>query len=120
MQQMFLDSEFVDMILFYIQIRISYIDLLNSNKNRREELHNSYYFWCDCERCKQVEPMAEAAACPNLSCDSPCMIEADNCEKCGTKISEEFKDMFREVTDFTTHRLEEMKATACIFLILIC
>ncbi|KAG5325942.1 SMYD3 methyltransferase, partial [Acromyrmex heyeri] len=31
-------------------IRISYVDLLNSNKDRREELHSSYYFWCDCER----------------------------------------------------------------------
>lgn len=82
-------------------------------------MYNSYYFWCDCERCKQVEPMAEAAACSNLSCDSPCLIEADNCKTCGTKISEEFKNTFREVTDFTIHHLEEMKAMACILLIFI-
>lgn len=63
--------------------------------------------------------MAEAAACPNLSCDSPCLIEADNCEKCGAKISEEFKDMFREVTEFTIKHLEEMKTMACILLIFI-
>ncbi|XP_072765450.1 histone-lysine N-methyltransferase SMYD3 isoform X1 [Anoplolepis gracilipes] len=106
--------------LDWSQIRISYIDLLNSNKDRREELNNSYYFWCDCERCKQVEPMAEAAACPNLSCDSPCLIEADNCKKCGTKISEEFKNTFREVTDFTIHHLEEMKTMAYLDVSKIC
>lgn len=106
--------------LDWSQIRISYIDLLNSNKDRREELHNSYYFWCDCERCKQIEPMAEAAACPNLSCDSPCLIEADNCEKCGAKISEEFKDMFREVTEFTIKHLEEMKTMAYLDVSKIC
>ncbi|XP_070171664.1 histone-lysine N-methyltransferase SMYD3 isoform X2 [Polyergus mexicanus] len=106
--------------LDWSQIKISYIDLLNSNKDRREELYNSYYFWCDCKRCKQVEPMAEAATCPNLSCDSPCLIEADNCEKCGAKISEEFKNTFREVTDFTLHRLEEMKAMAYLDVSKIC
>jgi len=93
------------------------VDLLNSNKDRREELHSSYYFWCDCERCKKEEPMAEVAACPNLSCDSPCSIEADECEKCNTEISVEFKETFREVVDFTTHHLEKMKTMACILLI---
>ncbi|XP_025270921.1 histone-lysine N-methyltransferase SMYD3 isoform X1 [Camponotus floridanus] len=106
--------------LDWSQIKISYIDLLNSNKDRREELYNSYYFWCDCERCKQVEPMAEAAACSNLSCDSPCLIEADNCKTCGTKISEEFKNTFREVTNFTIHHLEEMKAMAYLDVSKIC
>jgi len=90
------------------------VDLLSSNKDRREELYNSYYFWCDCEKCKQAEPMVEASACPNLSCDSPCSIEADDCKKCGAKLSQAFKETFQEVTDFTAHHLEKMKTMACI------
>ncbi|XP_018051655.1 PREDICTED: histone-lysine N-methyltransferase SMYD3 isoform X1 [Atta colombica] len=106
--------------LDWSQIRISYVDLLNSNKDRREELHSSYYFWCDCERCKKEEPMAEVAACPNLSCDSPCSIEADECEKCNTEISVEFKETFREVVDFTAHHLEKMKTMAYLDVSKIC
>jgi len=94
--------------------------LLSSDKDRREELHTSYYFWCDCEKCKQAEPTVEASACPNLSCDSPCSIEDDDCKKCGTKLSEAFKETFREVTDFTTHHLEKMKTMACILFEWIC
>lgn len=97
-------------------MRISYVDLLNSTKDRREELHNSYYFWCNCERCKQTDPMAEAAACPNLLCVSPCSIENDKCEKCDAKLSEDFKMSFHEVTDFTDYHLEKMKTMACIFI----
>ncbi|KAL0112790.1 hypothetical protein PUN28_012213 [Cardiocondyla obscurior] len=110
------DLPFLD----WSQIRISYVDLLNSNKDRRDELHSSYYFWCDCERCKEEEPMVEAAACPNLSCDSPCSIETDECKKCGTKLSTEFKEMFRAVVDFTTHHLEEMKTMAYLDVSKIC
>ncbi|XP_011704687.1 PREDICTED: histone-lysine N-methyltransferase SMYD3 isoform X2 [Wasmannia auropunctata] len=106
--------------LDWSQIRISYIDLLSSNNNRREELRSSYYFWCDCERCKKEEPMAEAAACPNSSCDSPCSIEADECEKCGEKMSVEFKETFREVVDFTIHHLEKMKTMAYLDVSKIC
>lgn len=95
-------------------MKISYIDLLNSNKDRREELHNLYYFWCNCEKCKQEDSITEAAACPNSSCVSPCLIEDYKCEKCGAKLSEDFKKSFCEVTDFTTHHLEKMKTMACI------
>lgn len=99
---------------FSVQVRISYIDLLNPNKDRREELHSLYYFWCNCERCKQADLMAEAAACPNSSCTSPCLIENDKCEKCGVKLSDDLKKSFYEVTDFTAHHLEKMKTMACI------
>ncbi|XP_012525631.1 histone-lysine N-methyltransferase SMYD3 isoform X2 [Monomorium pharaonis] len=90
------------------QIRISYIDLLKSSKDRREKLHSLYFFWCDCERCEKEEPTAEAAACPNSSCDSPCFIVADKCEKCTTRISIEFKKTFREVVDFTANYLAKV------------
>ncbi|XP_014487505.1 PREDICTED: histone-lysine N-methyltransferase ASHR1 isoform X4 [Dinoponera quadriceps] len=110
------DLPFLD----WSQIRISYVDLLNSNKDRQGELHHSYYFCCNCEKCKQAEPMAEAAACPNSSCDFPCLIENDKCEKCGTKLSENFIRSFYEVKDFTTHHLETMKTMAYLDVSKIC
>lgn len=106
--------------LDWSQIRISYVDLLSSNKERREELHGSYYFWCDCERCRQVDTIAQASVCPSPSCDSPCSIEADDCEKCGTKLSQAFKETFREVSEFTAHHLEKMKTMAYLDVSKIC
>ncbi|EZA50042.1 histone-lysine N-methyltransferase SMYD3 isoform X2 [Ooceraea biroi] len=106
--------------LDWSQIRISYVDLLSSNEDRREELHGSYYFWCDCERCKQAEPMAQASSCPSVSCDSPCSIEDDDCKQCGAKLSQAFKETFREVTDFTAHQLEKMKTVAYLDVSKIC
>ncbi|XP_032677020.1 histone-lysine N-methyltransferase SMYD3 isoform X2 [Odontomachus brunneus] len=110
------DLPFLD----WSQMKISYVDLLNSNKDRREELHNLYYFWCNCEKCKQADSIAEAATCPNSSCASPCLIEDDKCEKCSVKLSEDFKKSFREVTDFTTHHLEKMKTMAYLDVSKIC
>ncbi|XP_020291945.1 histone-lysine N-methyltransferase SMYD3 isoform X2 [Pseudomyrmex gracilis] len=98
--------------LDWSQIRISYIDLLNSTKDRREELQSSYYFLCDCEKCKHVDSTASAAACPNSSCNSPCIIKNIECEKCNTSLFDEFKKTFEEVTDFTSHHLEKMKTMA--------
>ncbi|XP_011163278.2 histone-lysine N-methyltransferase ASHR1 isoform X2 [Solenopsis invicta] len=94
--------------LDWSQIKISYIDLIQSKKDRREKLYNSYHFWCDCERCKEEESLTEAAACPNSSCDSPCSIDADKCEKCNTKISVKFKETFQEIVDFTNHDFENI------------
>ncbi|XP_011163274.2 histone-lysine N-methyltransferase SMYD3 isoform X1 [Solenopsis invicta] len=95
--------------LDWSQIKISYTNLLETKKDIREKLYSSYYFWCDCERCKKEEPMDEAAACPNSSCDAPCSIEVNECVKCSTKISADFKKTFREVVDFTTYHLEKIK-----------
>lgn len=103
------------MFIFCTQIRITYIDVLTSTTYRRNKLLSTYYFSCDCKRCKPTEPTAEeAAACPNPSCTSPCSIIDDQCEKCGTQLSEDFKETFQEVSDFTAHNLERMKTVACI------
>ncbi|XP_036143556.1 histone-lysine N-methyltransferase SMYD3 [Monomorium pharaonis] len=95
--------------LDWSKITISYIELLDSNKDRREKLHNLYYFWCNCERCKKEEPMAKAATCPNLSCESPCSIETDKCKKCSARISIKFKKTFQEVSALTASHLKGME-----------
>ncbi|XP_025986456.1 histone-lysine N-methyltransferase SMYD3 [Solenopsis invicta] len=94
--------------LDWSQIKISYVDLIKSKKDRREELYSLYHFWCDCERCEKEESLTEAAACPNSSCDSPCSIDADKCEKCNTRISVKFKETFQEVVDLTDYHFEHI------------
>lgn len=94
------------------QIRIPYIDVIKTTRDRRAELQSSYYFWCDCEKCEKPEPMAEAAACPNKLCTYPCAPNADLCEKCNTKFPENFKEIFDEISEFTAYHLENMKNIA--------
>lgn len=97
-----------------IQIRISYIDVLQTTRDRRSELQSRYYFWCRCKRCEESEPMAEAAACPNKFCTYPCSPDADACESCNTKFPEDFKEIFDEISDFTADNLDNMRDIACI------
>lgn len=101
----------------HIQIRISYIDVIKTTKDRREELQSSYYFWCNCKKCEESEPMVEAAACPNKFCTYPCSLDADMCENCNTKFPENFKETFYEISDLTAYHLQNMKNIACILFI---
>ncbi|XP_076183551.1 SET and MYND domain containing, class 3 isoform X2 [Ptiloglossa arizonensis] len=98
--------------LDWSQIRISYIDILKTTKDRRAELQSSYYFWCTCKRCEQPDIMAEAVKCPNKSCTYPCSSDTSICQKCHTQFSEKFKETFDEVSDFTAHHLQNMKNMA--------
>ncbi|XP_053988242.1 histone-lysine N-methyltransferase SMYD3-like isoform X1 [Hylaeus volcanicus] len=98
--------------LDWSQIRISYIDILKTTKDRREVLQSSYYFWCTCKRCEQPDVMAEAAKCPNKSCMHPCPSDADICQKCSAQFSDKFKETFDEVSDFTAYHLQNMKNMA--------
>ncbi|XP_017789318.1 PREDICTED: histone-lysine N-methyltransferase SMYD3 [Habropoda laboriosa] len=106
--------------LDWSQIRISYIDILKTTKDRRAELQSSYYFWCNCKKCEEPEPMAEAAACPNKCCTHPCSPSADICENCNTKFPEEFEETFEEVSEFTAHHLQNMKNVAYLDICKMC
>ncbi|KAI4503916.1 hypothetical protein M0802_001319 [Mischocyttarus mexicanus] len=106
--------------LNWSQIRITYIDILDSTKDRCEELKNSYYFLCDCQRCKQPEPMAGAAACPKSSCTYPNSSDATECKECNTKFPQNFKETFDEVTEFSAHHLQNMKNMAYLDVSKIC
>ena len=46
---------FYFMSKYFIQIRISYVDLLMSTKRRQKQLLENYFFLCDCSRCSNVE-----------------------------------------------------------------
>ncbi|XP_015599197.1 histone-lysine N-methyltransferase SMYD3 isoform X2 [Cephus cinctus] len=98
--------------LDWSQIRISYIDLLNSTEDRRAELKDSYYFWCNCQRCLQPEPFVAAATCPHRNCTNPCSPDIRVCSDCGQEFPHGFKEKFDQVTEFTAHHLQNMKSMA--------
>nr|XP_012152302.1 PREDICTED: histone-lysine N-methyltransferase SMYD3 isoform X1 [Megachile rotundata]XP_012152303.1 PREDICTED: histone-lysine N-methyltransferase SMYD3 isoform X1 [Megachile rotundata] len=98
--------------LDWSQIRISYIDVLKTTKERRSELQSSYYFWCNCKKCEEPELMAEAAACSNKNCTNPCSPDMESCPECNIKLLENFKEIFDEVSSFTAHHLQNMKNMA--------
>lgn len=100
------------------QIRISYIDLINTRDDRRQELKNAYYFYCTCSKCidaKEEEHML-SAACPNCG---DCIFtlkegkSKNECRNCGQIISDNFLQTHKEVTEFTREKLEEMKTVSC-------
>lgn len=90
--------------------------MLNTTNTRRAELQTTYYFSCECEKCKDSENYATAAICS--SCESTCDIEEESCPKCSKKIPSAFKEKFKEVSEFTAHHLETMKNVACILVLL--
>jgi len=65
-------------VLNWDSIKISYIDLLNSNADRLNELKERYYFDCDCPRCNSddIDKYQYALKCP--SCSSPVPVKVSN------------------------------------------
>ncbi|XP_012275467.1 histone-lysine N-methyltransferase SMYD3 isoform X2 [Orussus abietinus] len=106
--------------LDWSQVKISYIDVANSTKDRRAELQSSYYFWCNCPKCMGPEPLIYAAVCPNPLCINPCSIDSSVCSKCGEQISDDFRTKFQEVTDFTAHHVLTLKTMAYLDISKLC
>lgn len=94
--------------------------MLNTTRDRQEELQKTYYFLCECPRCLEPEPMAEmtGAACPDPKCDFyidvNMVLPGDKCKKCGEVVTEEFLERYKEVMEFTTTQIESMKQFTCI------
>ncbi|GJQ73890.1 putative MYND finger protein [Trypoxylus dichotomus] len=80
------------------KVYISYIDVLNSPKERQNELEKQYYFLCQCPKCidDTVLGIMNAAVCQNVDCGG--YINMNNvdindlvkCGKCNTQLEKEF------------------------------
>ncbi|KHJ46244.1 hypothetical protein D918_03292 [Trichuris suis] len=77
--------------------RIAYIDVGRSKYQRRKELQEKWYFWCNCERCLSPDDdRLTAIRCANRACSEPIIITETmvppkklRCPTCDTKIPEE-------------------------------
>lgn len=90
---------------------------MNSRDTRQAELMSTYYFLCDCEKCKEPEPLTESAICQEISCSKYCDISDDNCSHCGREVSSELREKFEDAKDFTGTHLQSMRSMACILFI---
>ncbi|KAL1131643.1 hypothetical protein AAG570_011256 [Ranatra chinensis] len=65
------------LIYDWSKIRISYIDLLKTSKERIEDLMAQYYFLCDCARCLNVdeERLMNSMLCQNPLCKQPVPVD---------------------------------------------
>jgi len=104
------------------KVRIGYIDLIKPSRDRMSELHDKWFFWCDCTSCHdEVKKKVESAAtCQNPLCKGPVQVlEAaigDDviCDRCDMKMNEkavqEFKEGFalskKKITDIDEDELE--------------
>lgn len=99
-------------------IYISYIDLMDDTETRRRSLKKNYYFFCGCGKCaghEQGEQDMYAALCPD--CKAPYCMAKSIClsggDKCKVPVSTMFREVYKDVTEFSTTKLAEMSNTAC-------
>lgn len=57
-----------------------------------------------------------AAKCPNRNCTAAINIQHENCHKCSSFVSKEYRNLFQDVITFTKYHLKEMKEMNCKFL----
>lgn len=108
--------------LDWSKIFISYIDLLSTSTERRNDLKANYYFLCCCSQCvdKQKDMEMNAASCVNERCDALVDIESDRCEKCNSYITMEHREKFKEIMDLTKNHLQNMEDIAYLDVCEIC
>lgn len=69
------DFFFPSMLIFFFlwQVFITYVDLLNTARERQEDLQATYYFLCQCIRCvdRSELELQRSMLCPNIKCGEP-------------------------------------------------
>ncbi|KAF5299334.1 hypothetical protein FQA39_LY02507 [Lamprigera yunnana] len=96
------------------KVFLSYTDTLQKPEVRRKELMSNYYFICRCPRCLDPEEcnIMSAGACPNRDCNAALQLgdqDITECDQCGTEITLEVKQQYKDVTEFTEIQLQNMK-----------
>ncbi|XP_071549068.1 histone-lysine N-methyltransferase SMYD3-like isoform X2 [Panulirus ornatus] len=102
------------------KVRISYIDVMNTTTDRLEELHNRYYFWCDCSACHNPErdKFMSSINCGNTACTAPIFIDENDdddtpigaCSACGfNDLSLDKRTKYCKIANYCREQLEVMK-----------
>lgn len=111
--------------LDFTKIFISYIDAMNTTEDRKAELQANYYFMCECPRCLDLGESVDMnlAACPNQFCDNGINLQArlsDSCSKCHATVTEDFRNSYHDITEFTKEQLSNMRDVAYLDVCKIC
>lgn len=103
--------------LDWSKIYISYIDLLNTPEQRRQDLKDHYYFLCVCSKCIDPQETRDmnAAVCPNRNCDASVNPELGQCTQCESKMTDEQRQNYKEIMAWTESSLDSMKEVACMW-----
>uniref|UniRef100_A0A1B6M851 MYND-type domain-containing protein n=2 Tax=Graphocephala atropunctata TaxID=36148 RepID=A0A1B6M851_9HEMI len=123
----------VDMNDFdFSKVFITYVELLNSAQERQQELMATYYFLCECSRCKDIEEVQlnDSMLCPNNNCGAPVPVEfkespesedvSPSCTKCKENIKPELYNRYLEVNEFVRLQLQNMKNIAYLDVCKVC
>uniref|UniRef100_A0A1B6JWE4 MYND-type domain-containing protein n=2 Tax=Homalodisca liturata TaxID=320908 RepID=A0A1B6JWE4_9HEMI len=123
----------VDMDDFdFSKVFITYIELLNSAHERQQDLMATYYFLCQCSRCKDIEEIKlnDSMLCPKSDCGAPVptllqeSLSSENsvpsCPKCKENIKPQVYNRYLEVNDFVRLQLQNMKNIAYLDVCKVC
>ncbi|CAL4060302.1 unnamed protein product, partial [Meganyctiphanes norvegica] len=105
--------------LDWSKVRISYIDVMNSNEARKKQLLRNYYFCCDCEHCANEErgTLMNSINCGNETCSVPVPLDMNlpesepigPCPGCGYKdFSPQTRADYYEAAQFSQQQFDEM------------
>ncbi|XP_050441460.1 histone-lysine N-methyltransferase SMYD3 [Adelges cooleyi] len=102
-----------------LHVYISYLELMQTNDERRRELQNNYYFLCECKRCltEDEHTFISSMTCSNVKCQAPVpmklkrdeVLNSVNCPECLEIVSETKVKEFYDVTEYTEFQLLKMK-----------
>lgn len=98
------------------QIRISYVELLDLPETRLDDLKKSYYFDCDCSRCKDNDERVKmtSMACAKEGCTEFVQPSDEKCKECNTEVTDAMRNKFEDVIEMTRAMLQEMGETRYI------
>ncbi|KRT79564.1 hypothetical protein AMK59_8131 [Oryctes borbonicus] len=104
------------------KVYISYIDVLNTPKERQNELEKQYYFLCQCPNCVDdtLSEVIDTAACQTPGCNGYINMNNVNvndlvkCKKCNAQLEKEFIGKYLEVTEMNDMHIRSMTNLNCI------
>ncbi|KAJ1520655.1 hypothetical protein ONE63_003760 [Megalurothrips usitatus] len=109
------------------KVYITYVDLLNSARERQDDLQATYYFLCQCTRCldRPELELQKSMLCPNNSCGAPVPVFQTEtygklCNKCNEHVKPARINEYLDITDFTQQHLQSMKDVAYLDVCKVC